>query len=73
MTNKDDQVPDLSALEARVDQLIEIVGKLTTDNTALRDQQGHLVSERAELIEKTEKAKSKIESMIARLRVTPQW
>jgi cell division protein ZapB len=59
---------DLAALEARVDELIRTVSQLTTENSALRSQQDNLVSERATLIEKTEQARTRIESMISRLR-----
>ena len=59
---------DLASLEARVDELIRTVGKLTTENSALRHQQETLVNERAILIEKTEQARTRIESMISRLR-----
>lgn len=59
---------DLAALEARVDVLIRTVDQLKTENTALRSQQDNLINERATLIEKTEQARARIESMISRLR-----
>ena len=59
---------DLSALEARVDQLIRTVEQLKTENSALRSQQDNLINERAVLIDKTEQARTRIESMISRLR-----
>lgn len=59
---------DLVALESRVDDLIRTVGQLKTENSALRSQQDNLINERATLIEKTEQARSRIESMITRLR-----
>ena len=59
---------DLAALEARVDELIRTVDNLKTENTALRSQQEHLIGERSTLIEKTEQARARIESMITRLR-----
>ncbi|MFB3117064.1 MAG: TIGR02449 family protein [Gammaproteobacteria bacterium] len=68
MTDQNNETVDLKALETRVDELISTVGKLTTENTALRSQQNNLVTERAELIEKTELARTRIESMISRLR-----
>ena len=68
MTDQDDGSTDIKALEERVDELIATVNKLTVKNTALRSQQDNLVAERAKLIEKTEQAKSRIESMISRLR-----
>ena len=59
---------DLTALEARVDQLIRTVEQLKTENSALRSQQDNLINERAVLIDKTEQARTRIESMISRLR-----
>ncbi len=68
MTDQNNEAVDLKALETRVDELINTVDKLTTENTALKSQQNNLVTERAELIEKTELARTRIESMISRLR-----
>lgn len=68
MSNDDNENTDLGALEARVDELISTVGQLKSENSALRNQQENLVSERAVLIEKTEQARTRIESMISRLR-----
>ena len=68
MTDQNNETVDLKALETRVDELISTVGKLTSENTALRSQQNNLVTKRAELIEKTELARTRIESMISRLR-----
>ena len=59
---------DLGVLETRVEELIRTVSQLKTENSALRTQQDHLINERAALIEKTEQARTRIESMIARLR-----
>ena len=59
---------DLSALEKRVDELVQSLSQLSQENAALRDQQGNLIAERAALIEKSELARSRVESMIARLK-----
>jgi len=63
-----DAEADLELLEQRVGDLVETVSKLTDENRALRAGQDKLVTERAELIEKTELAKSRVESMIGRLK-----
>jgi cell division protein ZapB len=68
MNDKNTENMDLTALEARVDELIRTVDNLKTENTALRSQQEHMVNERSSLIEKTEQARARIESMITRLR-----
>ncbi|MEX0951033.1 MAG: TIGR02449 family protein [Gammaproteobacteria bacterium] len=65
--NNNDKL-DLASLESRVDELIRAVDSLQTENSVLRQQQESLVSERAALIEKTEQARTRIESMITRLR-----
>ena len=59
---------DLKKLEQRVDQLIEAVGRLQAENRSLRDMQSDLVTERDELLEKTEMARTRVEAMISRLR-----
>jgi cell division protein ZapB len=68
MSDQNNEKMDLSALENRVDELIRTVELLKTENSALRSQQDSLVAERAALIEKTEQARARIESMISRLR-----
>lgn len=59
---------DLSTFERDVDSLIQVCRKLREENSSLRARQDSLVAERAELIEKTELARSRVEAMIARLR-----
>lgn len=59
---------DLKHLEQRIDELIDTVGLLKNENTSLRQQKDKLVTERSQLIEKTELARSRVEAMISRLR-----
>ena len=59
---------DLDTLERQVDQLIRTCRHLREENASLRARQEILVAERAELIEKTELARSRVESMISRLK-----
>jgi cell division protein ZapB len=59
---------DLRQLEQRIDELIDTVGLLKNENTSLRQQKDKLVTERSQLIEKTEMARSRVEAMISRLR-----
>ena len=68
MNDNDNESMDLTALEARVDELIRTINNLKSENTALRSQQENLVNERSTLIEKTEQARARIESMISPLR-----
>ena len=68
MNEKNSENLDLAALETRVDELIRTVDNLKSENITLRSQQEHMVNERSSLIEKTEQARARIESMITRLR-----
>ena len=59
---------DLKKLEIRVDELIKAVERLQQENKTLRNSQTHLMTERTDLIEKTEMARTKVEAMIKRLK-----
>jgi len=59
---------DIDTLERQVDELIRLCRQLREENASLRVRQDHLVAERAELVEKTELARGRVESMITRLR-----
>lgn len=59
---------DLKKLESRVDELIKAVERLQQENKTLRDSQTSLITERNNLMEKTEMAKTRVEAMISRLK-----
>ena len=59
---------DLKKLEVRVEELIRACAQLKGENSSLRSQQESLVAERADLIEKTELAKTRVEAIITRLK-----
>jgi len=59
---------DLDTLEVQMEELLRICKRLREENASLRTRQETLVTERAELIEKTELARSRVESMISRLK-----
>jgi len=59
---------DLKRLETRVDELIKAVDRLQQENKTLRTSHTSLMTERSQLIEKTELARTKVNSMIERLR-----
>ena len=63
---------DWKTLEAKIDELIDLCEVLTRENRALRAQQQNWTTERAKLIEKNELAKSRVESMITRLKALEQ-
>ncbi|MCB1760294.1 MAG: TIGR02449 family protein [Gammaproteobacteria bacterium] len=58
----------LDALEARVDELIRTVERLSQENRSLYARQKSLMAERADLIDKTDMARTRVESMINRLK-----
>ncbi|MCF6353825.1 MAG: TIGR02449 family protein [Candidatus Polarisedimenticolaceae bacterium] len=59
---------DLKKLEVRVEELIRACTQLKDENHSLRSQQDSLMAERADLIEKTELAKNRVEGIIMRLK-----
>ena len=68
-SQKNPPLEEMDVLERRVSELISLTEQLSRENKALRTQQENWSVERAKLIEKNELAKSRVESMIGRLRV----
>ena len=62
------QIEQLALLERQVEELVALTQVLAKENRALRTQQKNWSVERAKLIEKNELAKSRVESMISRLK-----
>ena len=58
----------LALLEDTIDELIKLCEKLAMENRALRAKQQSLTVDRAKLIEKNELAKTRVESMLNRLK-----
>ncbi len=58
----------IQALELKLDTLIDQVQQLAADNRALREQQGQWQRERQRLIQNNEAARSRVETMINRLK-----
>ncbi|MEM7220777.1 MAG: TIGR02449 family protein [Pseudomonadota bacterium] len=63
---------DFASLERKIEELIDLCDTLGRENKALRAQQRSWSTERAKLIEKNELAKSRVESMIMRLKSLEQ-
>ncbi len=61
-------LPDLDALERKIDDLVRLCARLGRENRALKAQQHAWTVERARLIEKNELAKQRVEGMISRLK-----
>ncbi|MFT6274141.1 MAG: cell division protein ZapB [Halioglobus sp.] len=57
----------LKALEKKIDELIALCGDLKSENQSLKRDSQSWHSERLQLIEKNDLARSKVEAMINRL------
>lgn len=67
-----DTTQALKNLEKKVDRLVALCEKLEIENESLRAKQNSLVRDRAELLEKTTQARSRVEAMITRLKTMGQ-
>ena len=63
---------ELQKLEVRLEELVNSIERLKEENRSLRNQQDSLVSERANLIEKNELARTRVDAMINRLKAMEQ-
>ena len=61
-----------SALETKIDELIRLCSQLDRENSVLRSRETQWRTERKQLIEKNELARSKVEAMILRLKAMEQ-
>lgn len=59
----------LQHLEQKIDSLISVCQQLHEENAQLKDQQTELIQQRNALLDKNEKAKSRVEAMISRLKL----
>ncbi len=59
---------DLNQLEQQVEDLIRTCATLRNENNSLKTRQAGLIAERAELIDKAELARARVEAMISRLK-----
>jgi len=51
-----------------MDELVATIGQLKEENRALRQRQDTLTSERANLLQKNEQVRGRVEAMIGRLK-----
>lgn len=58
----------IQQLEQQVDELLRTSRRLREENMLLKSQQAAWLSERTQLIEKTDVARSRIEKMVGRLK-----
>ena len=59
---------DINQLEQRVDDLIVACRRLKEENDTLRDNRDALLEEKSKLAEKNRMARSRLESIVVRLR-----
>ena len=63
---------DIAKLESRIDELITVCEELKSENTDLRARHGALVEEKEQLIKKADKARTRVEGILTRLRAMEQ-
>ncbi len=63
---------ELKRLEKRLEDLIATIGQIKEENRALRQRQETLTSERANLLQKNEQVRARVEAMIGRLKSMEQ-
>ena len=63
---------ELKRLEKRLDELVGIWQKLQDENESLRTRQDSLTAERANLLQKNEQVRGRVEAMISRLKAMEQ-
>lgn len=59
---------NLKSLEAKIDELIAFSAHLKQENEALKNREASLLKERSQLIEKTNLARQRVETLIKKLR-----
>lgn len=67
-SGRDSLERELARVEARVDALLSLCRQLEEENRSLRQKQESLMSERAGLLQKNERARARVEAMISRLK-----
>ncbi len=66
--DSNDTLAAVQQLTARIDKLIDLTRRLAEENRSLRQGQEQLANERAQLLNKNELARSRVEAMIHRLK-----
>ena len=59
---------ELKRLEKRVDALVRVCDQLQDENKSLKQRQDTLTAERANLLQKNEQVRSRVEAMVGRLK-----
>jgi len=69
---QDSPVNALETLEERLGEVIQLCEQLREENRQLREQNATVLAERARLLEDNERARSKVEAMLERIRTMEQ-
>jgi len=59
---------ELARIERRVEELVQICNQLKEENRSLRQRQEMLVAEKANLLQKNDTVRGRVEAMIERLK-----
>ena len=59
---------ELRRIERRLEELVATIHQLKEENRALRQRQDTLMNERANLLQKNEQVRARVEAMIGRLK-----
>lgn len=65
---KKESQQNITELEAKVEQLVELSRRLTDENAALKQELQAIKADRSGLIEQKEKVRTQVEKMIGRLK-----
>ncbi|MCF6287604.1 MAG: TIGR02449 family protein [Proteobacteria bacterium] len=63
---------EISSLGATINSAIELINRYENENTALKQKMESLVSEKSILMQKNDQARTRLESMISRLKSLEQ-
>lgn len=63
---------DIKLLERTTDQMIDLLTKIKAENNALKNKLEELTHEKSQLMQKNDQAKTRLESMISRLKTLEQ-
>ena len=63
---------ELKRLEQRIDALVKVCDQLQDENKSLKQRQDVLTAERANLLQKNEQVRARVEAMIGRLKAMEQ-
>jgi cell division protein ZapB len=61
-------IAELERLEKRIDSLVDVCDQLKEENKSLRARQDTLTAERANLLQKNEQVRARVEAMVSRLK-----